>query len=254
MLRVLKNILNTNLTYNYDIILSKWGVHMRLLVVEDEIDLLDAITDGLCLDGYAVDKASNGVYALEMALIENYDLIILDLNLPKMDGFEVLNEIRKNNKDVKILILSAKTSIDDKIYGLDNGANDYLTKPFNFKELEARIRNLLRRNFITNQNILIFDKLKLDLSKKNVAINNKEIHLTKKEFSILEYLLLNQNKIISQEELIEHIWDQNSNFFSSSIRVHIASLRKKLKLVLKYNIINTKIGIGYYISKKETVK
>lgn len=226
---------------------------MRLLVVEDEIDLLEAIADGLRLDGYAVDTASNGLEAYEMAIVENYDLIILDLNLPKMDGFQVLTEIRNNNKDIKILILSAKISIDDKIYGLDNGANDYLTKPFSFKELEARIRNLLRRNFSTDQNIITFNELKMDLSKRIITIHNKEINLTKKEFSILEYLLLNKDRIISQEEFIDHIWDQNSDFFSSSIRVHIASLRKKLKMQLKYDFINTKVGVGYYIAKKDVV-
>lgn len=209
---------------------------MRILVVEDEIDLCNAIAEGLEIDGYAVDTSNDGEKALELILIENYDLVILDLNLPNIDGIDILKEIKKQNKDVKILILSARGSVSDKVLGLDLGANDYLAKPFDFEELEARIRNLLRRKFTQENIILSFDKISLDTSKRTVFVNNsmtenaivctKELILTKKELSLLEYFLLNKDKIISQEELMEHVWNIEADSFSNAVRVHIASLRK----------------------------
>ena len=223
---------------------------MRILIVEDEIELQTTIAEGLRLDGYAVDTCDIGTEACELCFVEMYDLVILDLNLPEMDGFEVLQQIRTFNEELKILILSARNSVSDKVNGLDNGANDYLTKPFDFVELEARIRNLLRRNFIQQNNVLQFDKIKLDVSKQKVSVCDTEVNLTKKEFAILQYFLLNQNKIISQEELIDHIWDSNVNSFSGAIRVHIASLRKKLKAILKYDLIETKVGVGYLLKER----
>lgn len=224
---------------------------MRILVVEDDIDLQEAIADGLKMDGYAVDTCNNGTDAYELLYVENYDLVILDLNLPNMDGLEVLSKIREKNTELKILILSARSDVDDKIKGLDFGANDYMVKPFDFEELEARIRNLLRRKFIQENCILSCGPIQLDLSSRVVSIKNIPLSLTKKEFSILEYFLLNINRVISQEELIEHIWDQNADNFSGAIRVHIATLRKKLKHILNYDPISTKIGEGYCIRKKD---
>lgn len=227
---------------------------MKILIVEDEKDLQDIIAEGLRLDGYAVDTCDNGEQALELCFVENYDLIILDLNLPIIDGMDVIKSIRNNNNTLKILILSARNDVLDKVKGLDLGANDYMTKPFEFVELEARIRNLLRRNFTQKENILEFNKIKLDLSKRIAYIENAEINLTKKEFAILEYFILNPNKVISQEELIEHIWDSNVNNFSGAIRVHITALRKKIKDILQYDLIYTKIGEGYYLAEKDGKK
>ena len=221
---------------------------MRLLVVEDEIDLCNAIAEGLEIDGYAVDTCNDGETALELILIENYDLVILDLNLPNIDGIDILKEIKKQNKDVKTLILSARGSVSDKVLGLDLGANDYLAKPFDFEELEARIRNLLRRKFTQENIILSFDRISLDTSKRTGFVNDKELTLTKKEFSLLEYFLLNKEKVISQEELMEHVWNMEADSFSNAVRVHIASLRKKLKAELHFDIIGTKIGEGYYLN------
>jgi len=223
---------------------------MRILVVEDELDLQEAIAEGLRIEGYAVDTCSNGEDAYELAYVENYDLIILDLNLPKMDGLKVLEKLREENKELKVLILSARSNVNDKVKGLDIGANDYLTKPFEFEELEARIRNLLRRKFVQENNLLACDNIYINLSKRTAFVGEKELILTKKEFGLLEYFLLNQEKVVSQEELIEHIWDQNADSFSGVIRVHIASLRKKLKALLDYDPIRTKIGEGYFITKK----
>lgn len=220
---------------------------MRILVIEDEKDLCDAIAEGLELDGYAVDKSYDGQEAFELMMIESYDLAILDLNLPKMDGMNILREVRKQNKEVKVIILSARSAVSNKILGLDTGANDYLAKPFEFAELEARIRSLLRRNF-TQENVLLhFHGICLDTAKRSVIANGETLALTKKELAILEYLLLNAQRIISQEELIEHVWSMEADSFSNVVRVHIASLRKKLKAVLGTDVIQTKIGEGYYL-------
>ncbi|WP_346886973.1 response regulator transcription factor [Clostridium sp. UBA1056] len=221
---------------------------MRILVVEDELDLQEAIAEGLRLDGYAIDTCDNGEDAYELAFIENYDLVILDLNLPKMDGIEVLEKIREEKPDLKVLILSARSSVSDKVKGLDMGANDYLAKPFDFAELEARIRNLLRRQFVQQNSLLTCGSIKIDLSKRIAFAENIELSLTKKEFSLLEYFLLNSERVISQEELMEHVWDNSIDCFSGAVRVHIATLRKKLKAVLSYDPICTKIGDGYSIS------
>lgn len=224
---------------------------MRILVVEDELDLQEAIAEGLRIEGYAVDTCSNGEDAYELAYVENYDLIILDLNLPKMDGVMVLEKIRQENKELKVIILSARSSINDKVKALDIGANDYITKPFAFAELEARIRNLLRRKFVQENSLLSCGKIYVNLSKRAAYVSEKELILTKKEFALLEYFLLNQEKVVSQEELIEHIWDGNADSFSGAIRVHIATLRKKIKALLGYDPIRTKIGEGYFISKND---
>lgn len=224
---------------------------MRILIVEDEIDLCNAIAEGLDIDGYAVDKCYDGESAFELISVEKYDLVILDLNLPKMDGIEILKAVRKQNNNLKILILSARDHVSDKVLGLDLGANDYLVKPFDFEELEARIRNLLRRKFIQEDNILEFKEISLDTSKRIAYVHKAPLALTKKEFALLEYFLLNRDKVISQEELMEHIWNMEADSFSNAVRVHIASLRKKIKGALGYDPIQTKIGEGYLLIKED---
>ena len=220
---------------------------MRILVVEDEIDLCDSIAEGLQIDGYAVDTCYDGKDAYELITTETYDLVVLDLNLPNMDGIDILAEVRKQNKEIKVLILSARASVSDKVLGLDTGANDYLSKPFDFEELEARIRCLLRRSFIQENTVLVWEGISLDTIKRMAFIHDKELSLTKKELALLEYFLLNPNKVISQEELMEHVWNMEVDSFSNAVRVHIAALRKKLKTALSYDPIATKIGEGYYL-------
>ncbi len=220
---------------------------MRILVVEDERDLQEAIAEGLQYDGYAVDSCGDGNEAYELLYTENYDLAILDLNLPGMDGLEVLRKIRDEKPNLKVLILSARNQVADKVEGLDCGANDYLGKPFAFLELEARVRNLLRRNFSQQSAMLAFHEIRLDSSRRMAFAGEVPLPLTKKELSILEYLMMNQNRVVSQEELIEHVWDANADSFSGAIRVHISSLRKKLKNALGFDSIATKIGEGYFL-------
>lgn len=223
---------------------------MRILIVEDEKDLCQMIAKSLKESGYEVDIAYNGNEAMELLDVENYDLIVLDLNLPEIDGMEILEEFRTFNQDTKIIILSARSQIKDKVEGLDKGANDYLSKPFHLDELEARIRSLTRRNFITNNQMLSYKNLSFDSKKRIVKIDDKEISLTRKELGILEYLLLNRGHPISQEELIDHVWDSSVDLFSNSIRVHISALRKKLKKALKYDPIINRVGLGYQLEEE----
>lgn len=220
---------------------------MRLLIVEDEIELCDTVAKTLYRAGYEVDTCYDGSEALDYILAENYDLIVLDLNLPGMDGMELLKELRKKNEETKVLILSARSQIADKVEGLDAGANDYMEKPFHLQELEARIRSLTRRKFVQKDVCLTCGGIRFDTKKREAYAKGEFVALTRKENGILEYLLLNQGRPVSQEELIEHVWDASADSFSGSIRVHMSSLRKKLKAVLGYDPIVNKIGEGYKV-------
>ena len=218
---------------------------MRLLIVEDEKELCDTIAKTLYQAGYEVDTCYDGDEALDYILAEDYDLIVLDLNLPGTDGMDILKELRKENEETKVLILSARSQIVDKVEGLDAGANDYMEKPFHLQELEARIRSLTRRKFIQKDICLYCGEIKFDTKKREAYAKETLVSLTRKENGILEYLLLNQGRPVSQEELIEHVWDASVDSFSGSIRVHMSSLRKKFKVVLGYDPIVNKIGEGY---------
>jgi DNA-binding response OmpR family regulator len=224
---------------------------IKILVVEDETSMQKALCNGLKKYGYAVDAASDGEVALELIEINPYDVVVLDLNLPKIDGIEVLKEIRKTNDELRVLILSARAEVEDKIIGLDTGANDYLSKPFHFKELEARIRALLRRNFIQKDTVLSHGDIKINTALKSVSVNDQKVELTKKEYSILEYLFINKDKIVSAEELIEHIWDSETDSFSNSFKVHINSLKKKLaEHIGEKELIKNTRGLGYSVAKE----
>lgn len=229
---------------------KKRGEDMKILIVEDDEKLRNSLSEGLVLKGYAIDAAADGESADEMAFCGNYDLIILDLNLPKMDGFSVLENLRKEKQDVPVLILSARDGIDDKVKGLDLGANDYLTKPFHFAELEARVRSLLRRKTVVENTVLSSGSLSFDTASRIAAAGNQPISLTTKETAILEYLLLHKGRVIKLEELIEHVWDSNADTFSNSVRVHMSSLRRKLKAQLGHDIICNIIGEGYVIRER----
>ena len=222
---------------------------MRILIIEDETELRESMAEGLKIDGYEIDTASDGETGLDLLFDNVYDLVLLDLNLPKLDGMDILREFRKENLETPVIILSARIGLDDKINGLDEGANDYLTKPFHFKELEARIRSLTRRNFVQKNTVLKLGELTYDTKTRETSINGEVIKLTRKESGILEYMLINQEKIISQEALIEPVWDTNADEFSGSVRVHISSLRKKLKEKLNYDPIRNKVGQGYIIGE-----
>lgn len=220
---------------------------MRILIVEDERELLQDIAKGLTLKGYAVDQADNGTLGCQMAIDEAYDLIVLDLNLPGMDGFSLLKELRQERPQTKVLILSANSELASKLSGFELGASDYLTKPFHFAELEARIRVLLNRKFVQQSNCLTYEALSLNTLNRTVEVNGLPVALTTKECSILEYFLLNQGRLITQQELIEHVWNGDADPFSNSVRVHLSALRKKLKGALGHDPIQTRIGEVYLL-------
>lgn len=220
---------------------------MRILIVEDEAELRNSIAEGLRMDGYEIDGCQDGLEASELCEVGQYDLILLDLNLPGMDGMEVLRRLRQGDTETPVLILSARGQIRDKVEGLDAGANDYLTKPFHFEELEARVRSLTRRRFIQEDVCLQCGEISFDTKTRTATAKGQALSLTRKEAGLLEYLLLHQGQVISQEEMIEHLWDGSVDSFSNSIRVHVSSLRKKLRAALGYDPIQNKIGQGYII-------
>ena len=223
---------------------------MRLLIVEDEKELLESIAEGLRLSGYAVDTAADGAEAEDLFWSETYDLIVLDINLPKIDGFTLLKEIREEDKQVNVIMLTARTQVADRVKGLDLGANDYLIKPFHFDELEARIRSLLRRKQVVEDKIIHYKNLSFDTATKILTGNGDVIKLTAKELGIFEYLILNQGRYISAEELMEHVWDMNVSDVSNAVRVHMSALRRKIKEAVGENIIRNEIGRGYVIDRE----
>lgn len=216
---------------------------MKLLFAEDEADLCRAVKIGLSRQGYAVDVCNDGAEALELVQINEYDLLILDLNLPGMDGMEILKTLRQEGSDLRVLILSARSSVQERIAGLDAGANDYLIKPFAFAELEARVRALLRREFVQKDSRLSCGSLELDTAARSVFCGGQPLTLTRTEFSILEYLMRNAPAAVSTETLMEHVFDSAANPFSNSVKVHIHALRKKIG---QNRIINIR-GEGYRI-------
>ncbi|KFA57895.1 response regulator transcription factor [Mageeibacillus indolicus] len=225
---------------------------MKLLVVEDEQDLRESIAEGLRLSGYAVDTAADGAAGEDMLAAGNYDLVVLDINLPCLDGFTLLERLRAVNKEIRVIILTARTDIDDLVRGLDTGANDYLVKPFHFVELEARIRSLLRRRQVQEDLLITCQGFSFNLKTKAVSCAGGELRLTSKELSILEYLLLNRGRHVSQEELLEHVWEDGMNEFSNTVRVHVSALRKKLKAATGRVVITNEIGRGYIIEADGT--
>ena len=220
---------------------------MRLLVVEDEQSLREDIAKKLRLSGYEVDTCEDGEEALDILASEQYDLILLDLNLPKVDGMTVLRTLRESDLETRVLILSARSEISDKVDGLDAGANDYLSKPFHLAELEARVRSLTRRQFIQRDICLRCGRISFDTKSRIASVDGQILVLTRKESGVLEYLLLHQGRPVSQEELMEHVWDGSVDSFSNSIRVHMSALRKKLRTALGFDPICNRVGEGYEI-------
>ena len=221
---------------------------IRILVVEDERLLCDGIAEDLELEKYTVDRCYGGADAYERLFVEPYDLVILDLNLPGMDGLELLRRIRSEQPELRVLILSARAQLSDKVAGLDLGADDYLTKPFALEELEARVRTLLRLEFVQRAPLVQAGPLDLDTVAREISVRGDPLSLTPREFAILEQLMLCQGRWLSQEALMEHVWEADANPFSNAVRMHISSLRKKLREWLGYDPIQTKVGQGYRLA------
>ena len=224
---------------------------MRILVVEDERALCETIVRSLRRLAYSVDPCYDGDTAIDLLGSERYDLVLLDLNLPVADGMTVLRTLRQTDRETRVLILSARSEVADKVEGLDAGANDYLAKPFHLEELEARIRSLTLRQFTQNDVVLHCGPLSFDTRSRTATAAGQPLALTRKETGILEYLLLHQGRPVSQEELLEHVWDNSVDNFSNSIRVHISVLRKKLRAALGYDPVRNRIGEGYLIEEEQ---
>ncbi len=224
---------------------------MRLLIVDDEDDFTVSLARGLREQGYATDVAADGKVALELDEVNDYDLVILDLNLPGLDGIEVCRRMRAARPALLILMLTARERLADRILGLDVGADDYLVKPFHFAELTARLRALLRRDLRVRAPFLEWRDLRLDEVGRVVWLGSRRLDLTAKEFGCLEYLLRHKGDIISQEALLEHVWDGSVNPFSATVRMHIASLRRKLGDPADApQYIETVTGQGYRLGRE----
>jgi len=220
---------------------------MKILLIEDEQKVASFIKRGLEEEYYSVDTAKNGEEGLKLALYEEYDLMIVDVMLPLRDGFSVVKEIRKNKIVTPILFLTAKDKIEDKVLGLDSGADDYLTKPFAFEELLARVRALLRRQEMEKSVQLKVGDLILDTQTHRVTREGKEIVLTPREYSLLEYLIRNKNRIVSRTRLTEHIYDYQFDTSTNVIDVYINKLRNKIDKDFSRQLLFTMRGIGYTI-------
>jgi len=218
---------------------------MKILIIEDEKLIADSLKKGLEQHKFSIDTAYNGKDGYLLAQQFEYDVIILDLMLPDIQGEEICQKLRKDKINTYILMLTAKKQIDDIVSGLNYGADDYLTKPFEFSELLARIRALIRRTSENKENILYTSDIKLYLDKEKVFIGSKEIKLTKKEFMVLEYFLRNKGQVLSRNQILEHAWDRNVDIFTNVVDTHIKNLRRKLGK--RNSIIEAIYGSGYRI-------
>ena len=217
---------------------------MKVLLIEDEPDLLDGLATALRKTGYAVDLASDGEEGLYKAIEGDYDAIVLDIMLPKIDGWEVLRQLRAK-KSTPVLMLTARDATSDRVRGLDTGADDYLVKPFDLTELQARFRALIRRSHSQPQQGIVIGPVEIDPASRGVQLRGQPVALTPREFAILEYLARNRGKVVSRSSIYEHLFDENDDSLSNLIDVHIFNLRRKLG----HEFILTKRGHGYCIAE-----
>ncbi|MFA6007898.1 MAG: response regulator transcription factor [Candidatus Shapirobacteria bacterium] len=222
---------------------------MKILLVEDEHRIAQSIKKGLEQERMAVDVAYDGIEGYDLAIDEEYDVIVLDLMLPGMNGLEICDKLRQNKKETPILILTARGQVEDKVEGLNKGADDYLTKPFAFEELIARIRALIRRPQNIKDELLKIDELSLNVSSFEVIRNKKIIKLSSKEFTLLEFLMRHPNQILSKEQIMNHVWSYETDILPNTVEVYIRNLRNKIDKGFKYPLIQTVRGFGYKIGK-----
>ena len=224
---------------------------MRILVIEDEAKVASFIRRGLEAEGYRVDIAPDGEAGLTQAFDHQYDLIVLDVMLPKRDGLDVLREMRKHKLHVPVLMLTARDTVADKVAGLDRGADDYLTKPFAFEELLARMRALLRRGGPLSPSTLSVANLKLDLVSRQVTRAGTRIALTAKEFALLEFFLRHPGRVLSRALIAQHVWGVDFDTFTNVIDVYVNYLRKKIEAGFPTKLLHTVRGVGYVIKEPE---
>jgi heavy metal response regulator len=223
---------------------------MRILLVEDEPRMANVIAKGLREQSYAVDVAADGDAGLYQTSINDYDLIVLDVLLPHLDGFEVCRELRKRGNATPILMLTARAAINDRITGFDAGADDYLTKPFSFLELLARIRALLRRDTHLRPDVFQIEDLTVDSASHHVSRASRSIELTAKEYALLEYLASRQGQLVSRSDIATHVWDDSFDPFSNTIEVYINRLRKKIDDGHSTKLLHTRRGEGYILERR----
>ena len=226
---------------------------MRILLVEDEPNAARILAKGLREEAYAVDVVGDGEGALELAQLNDYDLIILDVMLPQKDGFQVCRDLRAAGSAVPVLMLTARDAVEDRVEGLDSGADDYLVKPFEFEELLARVRALLRRRPALYREVIVVADLSVDIRARRVSRSGKELDLTGKEFALLEYLVRHAGEVIGRAEISEHVWDQSYDPFSKVIDVFIQRLRRKIDEGHAIKLIRTRRGEGYVLTAGEGV-
>ena len=233
--------------------MEDWDLPMRILLVEDEVDAARMLAKGLREQSYAVDVAGDGPSALEKAAINSYDLIILDILIPEIDGLEVCRRLRQSGLAIPILLLTARIQVTDRIQGLDSGADDYLTKPFHFGELLARIRALLRRGPELGDAVLTVGDLQIDTRAHEVRVARSLIPLTSKEYALLEYLARRKGEVVGRAEISEHVWEETYDPFSNLIEVYIQRLRKKVDARSAIRLLHTRRGEGYVLSAESDV-
>jgi two-component system copper resistance phosphate regulon response regulator CusR len=225
------------------------GAH--ILVIEDDRRVASFIRKGLEEDGFQVDVAYDGLIGKRMALSASYELIILDINLPQMNGYEVCKEIRNHNASIPVIMLTAMGTMEDKLAGFDSGSDDYIVKPFEFKELLARVRVFLKRtgSSVSSNNILKLANLEMNLDSKTVTRSGEAIDLTAKEFQLLEFLLRNKNKVVSRAEIAEKVWEITFDSGTNIIDVYVSFLRNKIDKNYSPKLIHTLVGMGYVIKE-----
>jgi DNA-binding response OmpR family regulator len=223
---------------------------MKILIIEDEKDLVDTLKNYLGSEGFLCETATSWFEAEDSLSVYIYDIIILDLTLPGGDGLDLIKLIKERNKDAGLLIVSAKNSLDDKIKGLDMGADDYISKPFHLAELNSRIKSLARRRHYEGSNEIIFNEIKINVESNEVSVNGEKLDLTKKEYDILLYFMVNRNKLITRESIAEHAWGDSISYADNFdfVYSHIKNLRKKIGQKKGKNYIHNFYGIGYKFS------
>jgi DNA-binding response OmpR family regulator len=224
---------------------------MKILIVEDEIELIESMASYLENEDFICEKATNFFDAEDKLISFNYDVVILDITLPDGSGIDLLKQIKDRDSKVGVLIVSAKNSLDDKLEGLDLGADDYITKPFHLAELNSRVKSLIRRQKFDGNDSIVFNEIEINPTSKEVTINNRLIELTRKEYNLLLYFISNKNKVVTKESIAEHLWGDEIEMADSFdfIYTHLGNLRKKIKKYGANDYVKTMYGLGYKFSE-----